>query len=171
MSRTTATNLPSSRTLVPAHIILPTHLFLLKLSRLQTHTRTLPTNTTTLEPGFRPPLAYQAAATSKQATRMIATTEGMNESLAASNRGYGAAAAEDSDEESVAAPPPTKKQKLIKAGLLLGLVAVIVYVILDYTVSGRETQQAQRVWATACETQLSHQLSICCQASAAVLPV
>lgn len=32
-------------------------------------------------------------------------------------------------------PPMTKQQKLIKAGLLLALVAIIVYVILDYTVS------------------------------------
>ena len=31
--------------------------------------------------------------------------------------------------------PPTKQQKLIKAGLLLALVLVIIYVILDYTVS------------------------------------
>ena len=31
--------------------------------------------------------------------------------------------------------PPTKQQKLIKAGLLLALVLVIVYVVLDYTVS------------------------------------
>ena len=35
------------------------------------------------------------------------------------------------------ATPPTKQQKLIKAALLLGLALVIVYVILDYTVSQR----------------------------------
>lgn len=39
-----------------------------------------------------------------------------------------------SDDDSPA--PQTKQQKLIKAGLLLLLVAVIVYVILDYTVRG-----------------------------------
>eukprot|EP00903_Cladosiphon_okamuranus_P008274 g7963.t1 len=38
--------------------------------------------------------------------------------------------------EDVTAAPPTKQQKLIKAGLLLGLVLVIAYVILDYTVPG-----------------------------------
>ena len=40
--------------------------------------------------------------------------------------------------EDATAAPPTKQQKLIKAGLLLGLVLVIVYVILDYTVSHAE---------------------------------
>lgn len=38
-------------------------------------------------------------------------------------------------EEDVTTTPPTKQQKLIKAGLLLGLVLVIAYVVLDYTVS------------------------------------
>ena len=38
-------------------------------------------------------------------------------------------------EDDVAAMPPTKQQKLIKAALLLGLALIIVYVILDYTVS------------------------------------
>ena len=39
--------------------------------------------------------------------------------------------------EDETATPPTKQQKLIKAALLLGLALVIVYVILDYTVSQR----------------------------------
>lgn len=54
--------------------------------------------------------------------------------------GYGAALANvnavnveaGSEDES---QPMSKKQKLIKAGLLIALVLVIVYVILDYTVS------------------------------------
>ena len=37
--------------------------------------------------------------------------------------------------EDATATPPTKQQKLIKAGLLSALALVIVYVILDYTVS------------------------------------
>lgn len=60
--------------------------------------------------------------------------------LTSSRREYGATDnnAADSDDESEA-PPPTKKQKLIKAGLLFGLFLVIVYVILDYTVSSKDT--------------------------------
>lgn len=34
-------------------------------------------------------------------------------------------------------PAATKQQKLIKAGLLFALVAIVVYVIIDYTVSIR----------------------------------
>lgn len=33
--------------------------------------------------------------------------------------------------------PATRQQKLIKAGLLFSLVAIIIYVVLDYTVSWR----------------------------------
>lgn len=32
-------------------------------------------------------------------------------------------------------PPATQQQKLVKAGLLCALAAIVVYVILDYTVS------------------------------------
>lgn len=32
-------------------------------------------------------------------------------------------------------PPLTRQQKIIKAGLLLALILIVVYVILDYTVS------------------------------------
>lgn len=52
----------------------------------------------------------------------------------------------------------TKKQKLIKAGLLLALVAVVVYVILDYTVSCTAyTQQRQTLASSAsyCESLCS----------------
>lgn len=37
--------------------------------------------------------------------------------------------------EDEAATPQTKQQKLIKLGLLVFLIAIIVYVVLDYTVS------------------------------------
>lgn len=65
---------------------------------------------------------------------MIAATEGMDD-VTSSRRGYGTTNnAYDSDDESVNAPP-TKQQKLIKAGVLFALFLIIVYVILDYTVS------------------------------------
>lgn len=41
----------------------------------------------------------------------------------------------DAIEASAEATKPTQQQKIIKAGLLFVLVAIIVYVIIDYTVS------------------------------------
>ena len=49
------------------------------------------------------------------------------------------------------ATPPTKQQKLIKAGLLLGLALVIVYVVLDYTVSQPTKQMSSE--GAACSTR------------------
>ena len=45
----------------------------------------------------------------------------------------GVAAAEDERED--VESPPSKQKKLVKFGLLLALIVVIVYVVLDYTVS------------------------------------
>lgn len=42
--------------------------------------------------------------------------------------------ADDADDDTP--EPPTRKQKLIKAGLLSLLAAIVVYVVLDYTVRG-----------------------------------
>lgn len=47
----------------------------------------------------------------------------------------GMAAAVAVDDMEQTSPPATRQQKLIKAGLLLTLVAIIIYVVLDYTVS------------------------------------
>lgn len=54
----------------------------------------------------------------------------------------------ESDEEETD-PAQTKQQKLIKAGLLFSLVAIIIYVILDYTVSIHTTDRI------TCRTSLS----------------
>lgn len=51
------------------------------------------------------------------------------------------------DDEEDTNPPATRQQKLIKAGLLAVLVAIVLYVVLDYTVScsccSRGTQQQE----------------------------
>lgn len=73
------------------------------------------------------------------------------EESSSSRRAYGTTNnAEDSDDESVA-PPPTRKQKLIKAGCLFALFLIIVYVILDYTVSQRVKEST---WQAGCKIKI-----------------
>lgn len=60
----------------------------------------------------------------------------MNDSMISSNREQHSIAVTGASDNDTAPEPPTKKQKLIKAGLFLLLVIIVIYVILDYTVSG-----------------------------------